>query len=75
MSIKEQVLRIIVDQYGSGYGEDSIVLNASGIPQTEQIDLIMRLEDELKVHIPDEDAEKLSTIKDIIEYLKKKEEK
>ena len=69
MTIKERVLQVVTEQLGSGIGEDSVVLNGSGIAPEDEIEIVMRLEDEFGIDIPDKDAEKLHTVKDIVDYL------
>lgn len=77
LTIEEQVLEIVRDEIGSGYDVtlDMVILNASGIIVERQRELIMRLEEELEVEIPDTDCEKLHTVKDIVDYITKKKEK
>lgn len=43
-----------------------------GADSLDQVELIMAFEDAFNVEIPDEDAEKLKTVKDAIEYLQGK---
>ncbi|MFW5960532.1 MAG: acyl carrier protein [Chitinivibrionales bacterium] len=43
-----------------------------GADSLDQVELIMKLEDEFSVEIPDEDAEKLKTVKDALDYLNSK---
>ncbi len=76
LTIEEQVLAIVHDECGWGceINLDTIVLNATGIGEEIQRDIVMRLEDELEVLIPDEEAEKLVTVKDIVAYITKKKE-
>lgn len=71
--IKDKVYEILRDELGSGVAieDKTVVLNASGIDENNQRDLIMRLEEELGVDISDEDAGKLTTVKDIVAYLEK----
>ncbi len=71
MTIEEQVLEIVRDEVGSGYeiSLDTVILNASGIDEDRQRDLVMRLEDELEVEIPDKEAEMLQTVGDIVYYI------
>jgi acyl carrier protein len=42
-------------------GEDSL----------DQVELIMAMEEEFDISIPDEDAEKIATVKDALDYIKK----
>lgn len=74
MSIKEEVIDIVVEQLGVDKDdvttEKSFVedLNADSLDLTE---LIMTFEDRFKCDISPEDAEKLRTVSDVIDYLEK----
>jgi len=73
LTIEEQVLEVVrTVLFGIEIKLDSIVLNVSGIDRDFQRDLVMQLEEELEVEIPDADAEKLVTVKDIVDYITKK---
>jgi acyl carrier protein len=70
-----KVKQIIAEKLG--VSEDKITANASfvddlGADSLDQVELIMAFEDAFDVEIPDEDAEKLKTVKDALEYLEKK---
>jgi len=77
-TIFERIKAIVVEQLDTG--EEEIVPTASfvedlGADSLDLVELIMSLEDEFsnptrKVEIPDEDAEKIMTIQDAIDYLK-----
>lgn len=71
LTIEEQVLELVRNEIGSGYeiNLDTVILNASGINEERQRELVMRLEEELEVEIPDKDAEGLHTVKDIVDYI------
>lgn len=77
MGIKERVLDIVKNELGSGYDVQlkTVVLNGSGLDENVSRDLVMRLEEELEIEIPDTDAEKLNTVKDIVKYIEKKTKK
>ncbi len=76
--IFERIKKIVVEQLGVEDGE--VVPSASfvddlGADSLDLVELIMSLEEEFsnpshKVEIPDEDAEKMITIQDAIDYLK-----
>jgi acyl carrier protein len=60
-----------------GVGEDKVTPQASfvddlGADSLDQVELIMAFEDAFDVEIPDEDAEKLKTVKDATDYLESK---
>lgn len=77
-TIEERLKKIVVDQLGVEAGE--VVPSASfiddlGADSLDLVELIMSLEEEFsnpshKVEIPDEDAEKIITVQDAIDYLK-----
>jgi len=77
-TIFEQIKPIIVEQLG--VEESEVVPSASfvenlGADSLDLVELIMSLEEKFsnptrKVEIPDEDAEKIITIQDVIDYLK-----
>lgn len=68
----EKVKEIIVDQLG--VDEDLVVMEASfiedlGADSLDIVELIMSMEDEFGVDIPDTDAEKIATVKDAVDYI------
>jgi acyl carrier protein len=72
--IEEKIRNIICEQLD--VAEDDVVLTASfvddlGADSLDQVELIMAMEEEFDVSIPDEDAEKITTVKDAVEYIKK----
>lgn len=77
-TILERVKQIIIEQLG--VGEDEVLPAASfvddlGADSLDLVELIMSLEEEFtnpsrKVEIPDEDAEKIITVQDAVDYLK-----
>ena len=69
----ERVKNVIVDQLS--VDEDEVTLEASfvddlGADSLDVVELIMGLETEFDIEIPDEDAEKISTVGDAVEYIK-----
>jgi len=71
--IFEKVKGIIVDQLGAE--ESSITLEASFIDDLEAdsldiVELIMGIEEEFGIEIPDADAEKVVTVGDVVDYIK-----
>ena len=71
--IFEKVKEIIVEQLG--VTETSITMEASfiddlGADSLDIVELIMALEEEFDTEIPDSDAEKISTIGDVVDYIK-----
>lgn len=73
MSIEKKVVEIIVDQLG--VDEKQVVPTASfvddlGADSLDTVELVMALEEEFDVEIPDEVAEKISTVQDAFDYIK-----
>lgn len=69
----ERVKNVIVDQLSVDEGE--VTMEASfvddlGADSLDVVELIMGLETEFDIEIPDEDAEKISTVGDAVEYIK-----
>ena len=69
----ERVKNVIVDQLS--VDADEVTLEASfvddlGADPLDVVELIMGLETEFDIEIPDEDAEKISTVGDAVEYIK-----
>ena len=72
MSVEEKVKEIIVDQLG--VDENQVVASASfiedlGADSLDTVELVMALEEEFDVEIPDEEAEKISKVQDAIDYI------
>jgi len=72
--IFEKVREIIVDQLG--VEEEEVAIESSfiddlGADSLDIVELIMALEEEFDLEIPDEEAEKITTVSDVVEYIKK----
>ena len=72
--VAEKVKKIICEQLN--VAEEDVVPTASfvddlGADSLDQVELIMAMEEEFDVSISDEDAEKIGTVKDAIDYIKK----
>lgn len=73
-SIADRVKEIIVEQLG--VNEDQVVPPAKfiedlGADSLDTVELVMALEEEFGAEIPDEEAEKLATVGDAINYIEK----
>ena len=69
----EKVKGIIVDQLG--VSEASVTMDASfiddlGADSLDIVELVMALEEEFDMEIPDTDAEKVVTVSDVVDYIK-----
>ncbi len=71
-SVEEKVKQIIVEQLGVDEGE--VTPNASfvddlGADSLDIVELVMAFEEAFDIEIPDEDAEKIRTVKDATDYI------
>ena len=71
-SVEERVKQIIVEQLGVDEGE--VTPNASfvddlGADSLDIVELVMAFEEAFELEIPDEDAEKIRTVKDAVDYI------
>ncbi len=72
-SIEEKVNEIIVKQMGVNKEQvkpETSFINDLGADSLDTVELVMELEDAFDVNIPDEDAEKIQTVGDAINYVK-----
>jgi len=72
MDIETRVKELIVSQLG--VDAEKVTLEASfvddlGADSLDVVELVMALEEEFDVEIPDESAEKIATVKDAVDYL------
>ena len=72
MAVADQVKKIIVEQLG--VDEDEVTPDASfvdglGAASLDTVELVMAFEEEFSIEIPDEDAEKITRVKEAIEYI------
>ena len=72
MSIEERVIIIIVEQLG--VKEEDVKPEASfvedlGADSLDTVELVMALEEEFDIEIPDEEAEKITTVQSAIDYV------
>jgi acyl carrier protein len=72
-TVEEKIKKIICEQLD--VAEKDVVPEASfvddlGADSLDQVELIMAMEEEFDISIPDEDAEKIGTVKDALDYIK-----
>ena len=71
--IFDKVKSIIVEQLGVVEGDinlDSSFVDDLGADSLDVVELIMALEEEFDIEIPDEDAEKVVSVQDVVDYIK-----
>ncbi|OIP37073.1 acyl carrier protein [Candidatus Desantisbacteria bacterium CG2_30_40_21] len=71
-TVLERVKKIIIDQLG--VSEDQVTQDASfvddlGADSLDTVELVMALEEEFGIEIPDKDAEKIKTVNDVVGYV------
>lgn len=71
-SVEERVRKIVVDQLG--VKEEEVTMDASfvddlGADSLDTVELVMALEEEFETEIPDEDAEKITKVKEAVDYI------
>lgn len=75
MTTFDRVKKVVVDQLD--VNEDEVTPTASfvddlGADSLDQVELIMAFEEEFDIEIPDEDAEKITTVGDAVNYIDEK---
>lgn len=75
MNIDKKIKQIIAEQLN--ISEDEVTNEASfiddlGADSLDIVELVMAMEEDFEMEIPDEDAEKLLTVQDVIDYVKKR---
>jgi acyl carrier protein len=74
MSVEDKVKDIIVEQLGvdaSQVTEGASFVDDLGADSLDTVELVMALEEKFEIEIPDDEAEKITTVGEAIEYLKK----
>jgi len=71
-NVEERVKKIVVEQLG--VKEDEVGLEASfvddlGADSLDTVELVMALEEEFECEIPDEEAEKITTVQQAVDYI------
>ncbi|MEK6697787.1 MAG: acyl carrier protein [Nitrospirota bacterium] len=73
--VEGKVKKIISEQLGVPEGDvkpEASFVNDLGADSLDTVELVMALEEEFGVEIPDEDAEKIATVQNAIDYIKAK---
>jgi len=75
MAVEEKIKKIIAEQLGVKEEEvkpESAFIDDLGADSLDTVELIMSLEEEFSIEIPDDDAEKMMKVADVIQYIKNK---
>ena len=75
MSVREKVKQIIVEQLGvddAQVDDTASFVDDLGADSLDIVELVMAFEEAFDLDIPDEDAEKIATVKDAVEYIESK---
>jgi len=75
MAVEEKIKSIIAEQLGVKAEEvtpQASFIDDLGADSLDTVELIMALEEEFSVEIPDEDAEKMTTVGDAVKYIEEK---
>jgi acyl carrier protein len=74
-SIEERVIKIVCDQMGTTpdkVSRETSFINDLGADSLDTVELVMEFEDEFEISIPDEDAEKIQSVGNAIDYITSK---
>ena len=74
-TVEERVKKIVCDQMGTTpdkVNRETSFINDLGADSLDTVELVMEFEDEFEISIPDEDAEKIQTVGNAIEYIESK---
>ncbi len=75
MDLESRIKEIIADQLGveiEKLRDDANFVQDFGADSLDVVELVMAFEEEFGIEIPDEDAEKIRTVGDVINYLKER---
>ncbi|MEW6170774.1 MAG: acyl carrier protein [Candidatus Omnitrophota bacterium] len=78
MGVADKVRSIIAEQLGVKLEEvkpEASFIDDLGADSLDTVELVMALEEEFSIEIPDEDAEKMATVQDAIKYIEQKAQK
>ena len=73
-NIEQRVKKIVAEQLGVNEADvktESSFVNDLGADSLDTVELVMALEEEFECEIPDEEAEKITTVQEAVDYIKK----
>jgi len=71
-TIQERVKKIVIEQLGvkeDEVSDESSFVDDLGADSLDTVELVMALEEEFETEIPDEEAEKITTVKQAVDYI------
>jgi acyl carrier protein len=71
-NIEQRVMKIVAEQLGANEADVKIgssFVNDLGADSLDTVELVMALEEEFECEIPDEDAEKITTVQQAVDYV------
>ena len=74
--VLEKVKKILAEQFDveeEKITPDTLISNDLGADSLDVVDLIMSIEDEFEVEVPDEEAENIKTVEDLVKYIENME--
>ncbi len=74
-SIEDRVKKIVIEQLGAKEDEvknDASFVDDLGADSLDTVELVMALEEEFDIEIKDEEAEKITTIQEAVDFIKKR---
>mgnify|MGYP003336764549 FL=1 len=72
-NVEQRVKKIVAEQLGVNEADvkaESSFVNDLGADSLDTVELVMALEEEFECEIPDEDAEKITTVQQAVDYVK-----
>ena len=78
MSVEQKVKQIIVEQLGVDEAQvdpTASFVDDLGADSLDTVELVMALEEEFEIEIPDEDAEKITTVQQAVDYISERRNK
>lgn len=78
LTIESKVKKVIAEKLGieeSSIKNDASFIDDLGADSLDTVELVMALEEEFGCEIPDEEAEKITTVQKAIDYIKNREKK